>query len=244
LGDGEAAAVAGGTLSPGTGPQWALLTMRPEQLSKQQRTDLRAAAGLQVCGEHVLHGRRAFACFLACVLTRADARGQTASDVGEFLEGVPPALAVAFRAQGLLRSVTLSLGLPRSSRMWRMLTARARLLPAEQPAPRAPHGVQYDGSSEAYRVALCTGSQEATIGLAYKDGAPPAGAATTARLQLRLAVVRVRFIAHVVRVSKRRYRMHALLLTPLHSQAFMAARFFALRLRHGWARLPLPLAAL
>ncbi len=93
---------------------------------------------------------------------------------------------------------------------------------------------------------MCTGSQEATIGLAYKDGAPPTGAAATARLQLRLAVVRVRFMAHVVRVCKQRYRMHALLLTPLslRSQAFMAARFFALRLRHSWARLLLPLAAL
>jgi hypothetical protein len=125
LGDGAAAAAAGAVLVPGTGPQWALLTMRPEQLNKQQRSDVRAAAGLQVrtacmrsCASrasHVWHLKRAWRC------------AQTAADVGEFLEGVPPALGVAFRAQGLLRSVTLSLGLPRNARMWRMLTARARL---------------------------------------------------------------------------------------------------------------------
>jgi hypothetical protein len=57
--------------------------------------------------------------------------------VGEFLEGVPPALAVAFRAQGLLRSVTLALGLPRPARMWRTLTARSDARCAALPAALA-----------------------------------------------------------------------------------------------------------
>jgi hypothetical protein len=115
--------------------------------------------------------------------------------VGEFLEGVPPALAVAFRAQGLLRSVTLALGLPRPARMWRTLTARndARCAACmlcwrckRQLEPDAPR--------------VCCLLQEATVGLEYRNGVAPSGAAAAARLQLRLAVVRVRFLARVVRL--------------------------------------------
>ena len=96
LGDAAAAVAAGGALVAGTGAQWALMTLRPEALSKAQR----AAA-------------------------RDTARLRSAADVSDFLAGVPPALGVAFRAQGLLRAVTLQLGLSRGERMRRTLDAAA-----------------------------------------------------------------------------------------------------------------------
>jgi len=94
LGDAPAARAAGASLAEGTGPQWALLALRPETLSKAQRSAARASARLR-----------------------------SAADVSDFLAGVPPELAVAFRAQGLLRAVTLQLGLARAERMRRTLHA-------------------------------------------------------------------------------------------------------------------------
>ena len=96
MGDGPAASAAGAALAEGTGPQWALLALRPEALSAAQR---KAA--------------------------RVDARLRSAADVSDFLAGVPPEIAVAFRAQGLLRAVTLQLGLSRGERMRRTLDAAA-----------------------------------------------------------------------------------------------------------------------
>ena len=93
LGDGAGAAAAGAVLLPGSGPQWALMAQRPERLSRAQRGELRAAARLD-----------------------------SAADVADFLAGVPPAIGVAFRAQGLLRHVTMALGLPRDARLWHTLT--------------------------------------------------------------------------------------------------------------------------
>jgi len=96
LGDAAAAVAAGSALVAGTGEQWALMTLRPEALSKGERAAARSAARLR-----------------------------SAADVAEFLSGVPPALGVAFRAQGLLRAVTLQLGLTRGERMRRTLDAAA-----------------------------------------------------------------------------------------------------------------------
>lgn len=96
LGDPAAAVAAGSALVAGTSEQWSLMTMRPEALSKGQRAAARSAARLR-----------------------------SAADVAEFLSGVPPALGVAFRAQGLLRAVTLQLGLTRAERMRRTLDAAA-----------------------------------------------------------------------------------------------------------------------
>jgi aarF domain-containing kinase len=96
LGDAAAAVAAGSALVAGTSEQWSLMTLRPEALSKGERAAARSAARLR-----------------------------SAADVAEFLSGVPPALGVAFRAQGLLRAVTLQLGLTRGERMRRTLDAAA-----------------------------------------------------------------------------------------------------------------------
>ena len=107
LGDATGARDAGAALAVGTGPQWVLLALRPEALSKAQRS-----------------------------AARANARLRSAADVSDFLAGVPPELAVAFRAQGLLRAVTLQLGLARPERMRRTLhaaTVGARCSEGQQP---------------------------------------------------------------------------------------------------------------
>jgi hypothetical protein len=98
--------------------------------------------------------------------------------------------------------------------------------------------------------------------LEYRDGVAPSGAAAAARLQLRLAVVRVRFLARVVRLLRthahkpcpyffpfelpRRWRFYTHALPVRRIQASFAARMFLASLwdRYGsHARTPLLSAA-